>query len=782
MAKRSARRSAKSTRSKGQPRPATRITPARTAAGTADETRGDALIPGRIKPEAKIVAGPRKARAKAAPPPRLDNHKLRAVWFGARAAWPVREAPIGRVIRERETAAKTLPAAPGTAQWEGIGPTNIGGRMTSIVCDPARPDRVWAGAAGGGVWFSPDAGQTWRSQWHDEDVLNVGSLAIDPRNPDMLYCGTGEANLSADSYGGVGIYRTLDGGATWRLHASCDRAGVPRRIGAIAVDPFDSKHLLVGGVGFNEVASHPDLGGLYVSTDGGVTWTRQTFVTSENYWCHAIVFDPRRAGVIFATCTARGAASGMYRSLDAGATWTHLSNGLPSPELFGRTSLAISPSNPRVLYAFASDEQSGRADLLLGVFKTTNGGASWTNVAGNHFRSEGQISYGNTIAVHPTKPNHVLCGGVDLHLSTDGGRNWTQVTKWDARRGTARYAHADHHCLLMPPAAPGRVYDPNDGGMDFSEDGGLNWKNRSSGLAVTMYYDADAAQSDERTFGGGAQDNGTLITTTGRADDHFEILGGDGGWLVFDPNDASHVFASYYNFHIYRYRGNAYKNISPPATPDERNAVWMAFMALAPDDPKTLFAGSSRVWRTKNDGDAWTPVSSTLDGSSISAIEVARADSKRIYVGTENGGFFSSTDGGTTWSSSLAGPLPGHTITRIAAAPDNAARIFATIANFGHAHVYRSDDGGRTWNDGDRGQLPDVPHHSIAIPPDAPGTIYVCNDVGVFVSMDAGATWMNLTRNLPKVMVVDLVYQARAGTLTAATYGRSLFRLAVRQA
>lgn len=738
----------------------------------------DALIAGRVLPES-LGPGPRKTRAKVTPPPRLVNHKARSTWFQARAAWPVREASVQRLVAQREVALKSLPATPGTSQWESIGPTNVGGRLTCIACDPKIPDRIWAGSAGGGVWFSPDAGQTWRAQWHDEDVLNVGSLAIDPENPQLLYCGTGEANLSADSYAGVGIYRTLDGGATWQLHAPAERTGVPRRIGVIAIDPFNTQHLLVGGVGFGEVGHADDLGGLYESRDAGASWTRRTFPMAANYWCHAIVFDSASRGVAYVTITARSPASGIYRTTDDGATWRQLAKGLPSGDRFGRTALAISHSNPRVLYAFATDERSDRADLLLGVFKTTNGGNSWANVAGTHFRNEQQISYGNTIAIHPTRPNHVLCGGVDLHLTTDGGRTWTHVTRWDADRGSRHYAHADHHGLLMPAAAPGRVYDPNDGGLDVSSDGGRTWINRSNGLAVTMYYDIDVAQSDERALGGGAQDNGTVVTATGRADDYSELLGGDGGWIIYDPADAKHVFASYYNLNIYRFHGKRSRDVSPPATDDEKNAVWMAFMELSPADSNTLFVGSRRVWRTTDDGATWKAVSPVLDGSSISALDISGVDPQRVFVATENGGFYRSRDGGNTWSANLAGSLPGHTITRIATSPANADLVFISMGNFGHGHVFRSDDGGSSWRDVDGGRLPDVPHHALLIRPDAPNTLYVCGDAGVYMSPDAGQTWSTLTRNLPRVMVVDLVFQRAKRWLVAATYGRSVYRLQV---
>jgi photosystem II stability/assembly factor-like uncharacterized protein len=741
----------------------------------------DELIPGQIEPETKLTQGPGKQRAQGPPQPRLAYHKERSKWFQARAAWPLREAPTRTMVRERTQINKSLPPAPGTAQWELAGPTNVGGRMTCIVSHPLQAERIWAGAAGGGVWHSVDSGQTWQSQWHDEDVLNVGSLAIDPSNPDVIYCGTGEANLSADSYAGVGLYRTLDAGKTWHLHASSEKTGVPTRIGVIAIDPFDARHIRIGGVGFAEMGGGPnDLGGMFFSQDGGVTWKRETFVLHTNYWCHSIVFDPKTKGTMYATFTARGARSGIYRSIDGGLTWAQLTSKLFPSSSIGRTSLAISLSNPKVLYAFATDETSLSSDMLLGVFRTANGGKSWTNVAGTHFKDEGQISYGNTIAVHPKNPNHVICGGVDLHLSTDGGAHWKQVTKWDAGRGIdAFYAHADHHGLLMPSAKPGRIYDPNDGGLDISEDGGLTWVNRSNGLAATMYYDLDVSQSDGRVFGGGAQDNGTVMTTAGRVDDHREILGGDGGWMVIDPKDAGHIYASAQHFFIVRFRAGGNKNVTPPASENEQNSVWMCYITMDPNDPKTVFTASSRVWRTKDDGNTWVPVSATLDGSIISAIEIASANSKQIYVGTENGGFFRSVDGGNTWSANLAGTLPGHSITRLSASPVDANLVFAAIANFGHPHIFRSKDGGLTWTDVDKGQLPDVAHHSIAIPRLSPKTIYVCNDVGVFASIDSGDTWMNLTRNLPHTMVVDLVYHEKDGTLNAATYGRSLWRLKV---
>lgn len=728
-----------------------------------------------------IIPGPSPPRRReGAPPVRVTTHKQRAEWFNERASWPFREASAQQVAQERTRVRKALAVAPGTANWVEAGPSNIGGRLTSVVCDPKSPDHIWVGSAGGGVWRSRDQGKRWEPLWHTEDVLNIGSLAIQADNPKILYCGTGEANLSADSYPGVGVYKTEDGGDHWWLLASSEHAKIPRRIGTIAIDPFDANHLILGGVG--HLPDQSDLGGLYSSRDGGVTWTRSDFVSPRHYWCHAVVFHPKVEGIVFATVTEQGANNGIWRSDDGGNNWTHLTNGLPPSPRIGRTSLAIAPSSPDVLYALSRDEQPGSYDAVLGVFRSADRGDTWTTISGDHFADERQMSYNNTIAVHPEDPDHVICGGVDLHLTTNKGSSWSRATDCMLERDKPGYAHADHHALLMPAKMPGLVLDANDGGLDVSKNGGTRWTNRSDGLAVTMFYDADVAQSDGLIFGGGAQDNGTVVAESGKADDFFEILGGDGGWLVFDPADADHLYASYQNMNIFRWLSGQSPEPAPlPLDPGEGERIWMAYIAMDPKDPKVVFVGSTRVFKTTNDSSTWRAVSPSLDGSPITAIEVARADPKRIYVGTECGGFFRSVDGGASWSANLASAtLPKYTITRIASVPQNADRVFVTVANIGHSHVFESTDGGLRWSDADRGQLPNVPHQAIVIPQDEPDTIYVGDDVGVYASKNLGLTWINFSGNLPNVMVTDLVYHLKDGTLTAATYGRSLWKIKVR--
>src|SRR2546426_129162 len=202
------------------------------------------------------------------------HHKVRSIWFQQRTAWPYREPSVEQLITERTRAHATLRDVPTTAQWESVGPTNIGGRMTCVVNHPTNADVVWVGAAGGGVWMSLDAGRSWRALWHQQPTLNIGALAIDPQNPTIVYCGTGESNLSADSYAGVGLFRSTNGGDSWLLLAPSATTGIPTRISTIAIDPSNPLHMLLGGIGF----ASDTRSGMFVSRDGGTTWARDNFV------------------------------------------------------------------------------------------------------------------------------------------------------------------------------------------------------------------------------------------------------------------------------------------------------------------------------------------------------------------------------------------------------------------------------------------------------------------------------------------------------------------------
>ncbi len=758
MAKKKKRNTGKSTRTRKRP---ARTKPKKT-------TRRSK----RMTVEEKLhTSAPKKLAPQKGEPGKVSTHKARASWFNAREAWPMREAPVDLLLSARADAVANVPMQPGGATWMQAGPTNVGGRMTSIVVDPNGVDRICVGAAGGGIWTSTDGGLTWMSRWHDEPTLNIGALCLDPADSDIIYCGTGEANLSADSHAGVGLYRSTDGGVSWHLLAPAVAHSLPRRIGRVAVDPFDSDHILLAGVGHRA----EDPRGLFVSTDRGNSWARALAITPYPFQCHEVVFHPTTPGTVYVAIDAIGAMNGIWKSQDGGQSWAHLTSGLPSSSSIRRTSIAIAPSNPKVMYTQIASVRGA----VLGIFRTGNGGSTWKDVSGSHFYQERQMNYNNTISVDPSDENVVICGGVDIHRSKNGGTTWKKLTRWNAERESPDYAHADQHMFCQPAGQSGLVYAMNDGGMDVSQDGGDSWENRSNGLATNMFYDLSVAATDGNMYGGGMQDNGTWLTLDGQADSFIETTGGDGGFCAIDPNDRLHLYTSSQFMFINRFRqSDGWRhNIGPNETGPK---PWMAFLAIDPDRPKRVFVGSQRVWRTKNDGGNWKDVSGFLDDSFVTCIEISRANTDYLYVGTENGGIFKSEDGGETWTDNIASSgLPGRTITRLRTPADNANVVYATVANFGNSHLFRSTDGGGFWTDIDGGNLPDAPHHGIAIPSSNPDVIFVGGDAGVFVSSDAGGTWNNLTLNLPTVMVVDLVLHEATNALLAATYGRSTWRLDV---
>ena len=613
-----------------------------------------------------------------------STHKERAVWFNERTCWPLRDADPTALERVWQDRAAAAPEA-GPVQWDPAGPFNIGGRITSLAVHPTNHHVLYAGAAAGGVWRSRNGGQSWETTWPRWANPHVGALAIHPQDPRVIYCATGEANLSADSYPGSGIYISRDGGETWNILAPAKECGLPRRIGTIGVNPYSGggQVLYLGGVTHEETMPS----GLYASSDGGKTWDVERFFTSHNYWCHSIVFHPD--GLVYATLNTRGAQSGIWRLNDDG--WEHLEMGLPPSERLGRISLAIAPSQPDTLYALAGDWGGKK---VAGVFRSRNKGERWENVGDEQFAAEHLSSYDCTIAVHPDDPNFVIWGGIDLYLTRDGGKKWVRATQWNVVPRDSTYAHSDHHALAMP--ARDLIYTGSDGGVAMSKDG-KSWIDISSGMNTAMFYSLDVAPTNSAVFGGGAQDNGTLLAGIALPKGHFQqVLTGDGGGMVIDPADETHVFGSSQNLHIYRHSPNRHWESEfwrevplPPkdVTADEQAQTEIAVLAIDPTSTariKTIWVGSKRLWRTTNYGGNWYPGSPFLDSSVITAIEIAPSNPDVLFVGTTRGGIFRSRDGGETWSGSLSGPeIPMRLVSQIRTHPKSAEKVVATVAGTG---------------------------------------------------------------------------------------------------
>jgi photosystem II stability/assembly factor-like uncharacterized protein len=734
--------------------------------------------------------------------------KDRTLWFYQNASFPMRDAPP--VELEKFWSTRLLADISPERQWQCLGPDNVAGRVTALVIHPDNPNKWFAGSATGGVWVSHNAGESWKPAWSPFANQNIGALAYVNFTGELktnfqgkanLVAATGEANMYGDSYPGSGVYLSNDDGLTWQpffgppqgTSASIeeDVRTFPRRIGSLAL--AENGAIAIGSVFLDD--SLPAGLYLYNPASKGSGMGPCQFWGQRSYNCHSVLFHPHDKHTIFASIEPDGSLNGIWRSRDFGNSWKHLTKGLPSGDQFRRISLAFAPCDPDVIYALAAD----RSDYVLGVFRSTNGGNSWREILGGRYPKERQMSYNNTIAVHPRKPECAIWGGMHLYRTDDGGRNWRRTTNLE--RGKRDYVHGDHHAVLWPE--DDLIVSGNDGGVSVSRDGGRTWTERSRGMVTTMFYNLDVAPSSGKVFGGGTQDNGILIAGVEdcKERDFFPAISGDGAWIVFDPAEKANVFACITGFEVYRHlKGKPWdyahwKQVKPRQI-SARESGQRAFTVLAIEPSthhgvKTLWAGSNRLWRTDNNGQRWRPVSGSFDGSPISAIEIARARPRLMFVGTTRGGIFRSRDGGLTWSQTLScAEIPARPITSIQTHPKFAATVVVTVASTGirssgvqlqtgddlpYRHVFRSRDMGNTWEDIDGGALPNVVFYAAAYETHHPYRLFVAGDAGVWVETDG--KWLNFSGNLPNVVVSDLVYHHKDRTLTAATYGRGVWRM-----
>ncbi len=708
-----------------------------------------------------------------------------------------------------------------TAQWTEIGPDNIGGRLRAIVIDPRNANRVYIGAATGGVWLTENAGQSFRPLTDSLANLAIGSLAMTPQNPDVLYAGTGE-NFAG--FAGMGVFKSTNGGINWTFLNSTSTDTAVNSLGnewgainRIVVSPANPNLVLAA----TARSSSRLQGAIMRSIDGGASWTRTllpagTVVAGSNTsYGNAnpptpmdLQFDPNNSNNVLA-----GTANGhLYYSRDAGATWTQtapLLMQLKGRSGSARAEIAWARSRPNLVY-ISLDNVADTSGARGEVWKSDDAGVTWTFLsAPKHLNEQGD--YDNTIWVDPTNENHIVTGGLDLYQSLDGGLNFTKVSDWRFGTPGARQPHADHHQIVSVPnfsAGNPVVYFGNDGGLYrannilavSADPNNGSWQNLNNGLNVTQFYGGAGARAAGGRIIGGTQDNGALELNVGL--NWVRTAGGDGGYAAVDPQDDSTIYGEYVYASVHRKVGagsrqyicsgitealqNDGSTIYCGANATEETNFISPFI-IDPNNRNRMLVGANSLWASNNVKDAvpsWTaikpPTGTKADGRFISAIGVHARDSNVIWTGHNGGGLYKTTNGLSavpTWTQITGSGLPAATVNRVTVDPDNPNRVWVAYSGFSSARIWTTTDGGTTWTN-IHNNLPNVTMHDIKRHPSQANWLYAAAANGVYTSENGGQTW-SASNDGPNGVRVRELFWYDPSTLIAATYGRGMFRATV---
>jgi photosystem II stability/assembly factor-like uncharacterized protein len=708
---------------------------------------------------------------------RLDNRRRQK---------SVRYRPVIEGLEDRSLLSTSIPLDP--VNWTALGPAPISngqtpgqqpvsGRIAAIAADPNDANVIYLATAGGGVWKTTDAGADWTPLTDDQPTLFMGALAIAPSDSNVIYAGTGEATNSVLSFYGRGVLKSTDAGATWTLLGNdvFDR----HTISQIVVSPTDPNtvYVAVAGGGVNGVSGNT---GIWESTDGGQTWTNTTTAISTTAAFSDLEMDPTDPQTLYAAVgSIRGSAvNGVYKTTDGGATWSAAGN-FPMGVGDGRITVAVAPADPQTLYALISG--SGQAGTTLGrlvaVMKSTDGGASWA-AQPNTPNLGGSGWYGLPLVVDPSDVNTVYAsgGGAELVESNNGGQSWFSLQIGADGTGP----HSDHHAFAFD--ANGTLLDGNDGGiwrLDNPDGRHLQWTDLNTNLQLSQYIGIALDPTTADIAYGGSQDNGTSKFNDSLA---WRLLdAGDGGFVRVDPSNPNTVYHEFVNISLVRSDNDGLSWVSATSgiNLNDPHDTYVPYV-LDPANPSRLVLGTNRVYETVNRGASWRPISTPNTGgwigsSNIDSVATAAADSNTIYA-SAGGHIFVTFDDGVSWQRH---DIPGVTdhIQDLQVDPNDPLTAYAVRDRFGGGHVFMTTDGGMSWTDISEG-LPNLPAYTLALD-SGTGNLYVGMDDGVYLSTDQGNTWSPFGLGLPHAQVRQLEFNADLQILAAGTHGRGLWEILV---
>jgi photosystem II stability/assembly factor-like uncharacterized protein len=731
-----------------------------------------------------------------------------------------RSSDFTRAVRQaQDVRGVTARAAQKGDTWELEGPTNIGGRLADLAVDPNNDDVVYVAAATGGVWKTTDAGATLQKAWDDDNAQSMGAIAIGADG--AIWAGTGELNPGGGSitFGGTGVFRSDDGGRRWRS-LGLKNSGTTGEIVTHPTDPRTA-YVAAGGSLFNAGGER----GIYKTTNGGASWRRVLAPDTPFTGGTDLVIDPSNPDRLFAAMwdhrrepdkrTYGGVGSGLFRTDDGGDTWERLENvtsapttadptGLTVSDTLGRIGVALAPSNPDRVYVITT--HTFGADK--GFFVSNDGGDSFARqtLPG----SQGGFGWWfGRIWVDPNDQEHVFVAGVNLRQSFNGGLTW----------GSSGGVHADQHAMEWShdPSTPNRVYEGNDGGLYRSEtDGATQSWTKATYEPYTQHYQVEVAETDPSRVTGGTQDNGCIRSWgVGQAPGEWDGYGcGDGEYVPIDWSDARIFYGCGQYGACSRYNeqpngslvSDSIRNAGnpPPAGETPPSSVrwnWHAPLVIDPNNPAVLYFAGNQLNRSTDRGETWTAISpahpNDLTGTfagpdrvdpaypnwgTITAVGVSKSAPSTIFVGTDTGRLWKTENLGQSWTEFVGKGLPDRWVTRVAVDPADEDDVYVTFSGFRNgedaAHVYRTEDGGDRWRN-ISGNLPNAPVNDVVLDSDGDRDVYVGTDVGVFYLKNGKKNWKAVGRGLPLAPILDLRLHEPTDTLYAGSFGRSAWKVGI---